>query len=54
MIVCIGHFTRWVELIPLPSSSKNFAQGLPEGVLNRYGALGEVLTNKVREFMEEF
>ena len=48
---CIEHITKWVELIPLPSkSSRNSARGLLEGVLSRYGALGEILTDQGREF----
>ena len=54
-MVCIEHFTKWVELIPLPSkSSKDSAYGLLEGVLSRYGARREVLTDQGREIMGEF
>ena len=46
VLVCIEHFTKWVELIPLPSkSSKDAARALLEGVQSRYRAPGEVLTN---------
>ena len=46
VLVCIEHFTKWVELIPLPSkSSKDVARALLEGVLSRYGAPGEILTD---------
>ena len=46
VLVCIEHFTKWVELIPLPSkSSKDAATALLDGVLSRYGALGEILTD---------
>ena len=55
ILVCIEHFSKWVELIPLPSkSSANAARGLLEGVLSRYGAPGEVLTDRGGEFMGEF
>ena len=55
VLVRIEHFTKWVELIPLPSkSSKNAARALLEGVLSRYGALGEGLTDQGREFQGEF
>ena len=55
MLVCIEHFTKWVELIPLPSkSSKDAARALLDGVLSRYGAPGEVLTHQGREFRGEF
>ena len=55
VMVRIEHFTKWVELIPLPSeSSKDSAQGFLKGVLSRYGAPGEVLTDEGREFKGEF
>ena len=54
VMVCIEHFTTWLELIPLPSkSSKNFARGLLRGVLSRYGVLEEILTDQGIEFMGE-
>ena len=55
VLVCIEHFTKWVELIPLPSkSSKDAARALLEGVLSRYGAQGEILKDQGREFQGEF
>ena len=55
VLVCIEHFTKWVELIPLPSkSSKDAARALLDGVLSRYGAPGEILTDQGREFQGEF
>ena len=49
VLVCIEHFTKWVELIPLPSkSSRDAARGLLECVLSRYGAPGEILTDQGR------
>ena len=55
VLVCIEHFTKWVEFILLPSkSSKDAARALPDGVLSRYGAPGEVLTDQGREFQGEF
>ena len=55
ILVCIEHFSKWVELIPLPSkSSANAARGLLEGVLSRYGAPGEVITDRGGEFQAEF
>ena len=37
VMVCIEHFTKWVELDPLPSkSSRDSARGLLEEVLSRY------------------
>ena len=55
VLVCIEHFTKWVELIPLPSkSSRDSTRGLLQGVLSRYGASGEILTDKGAEFKGEF
>ena len=49
VLVCIEHFTKWVELIPLPSkSSKDSPRALLEGVLNRYEAPEEVLNDQGR------
>ena len=54
-MVCIMHFTKWVELIPLPSKpSKNSARRFLEGVRSRYKAPKEMLTNLGHEFMGEF
>ena len=37
ILVCIEHFNKRVELIPLPSkSSANAVKGLLKGVLSRY------------------
>ena len=47
VLVCIEHFTKWVELIPLPSKcSKDAARALLEGVLSRYGALAQILKTR--------
>ena len=55
VLVCIEHFPKWVELIPLPSkSSRDFSQGLLQVVLGRYGAPGEILTDQGSEFKGEF
>ena len=55
ILVCIEHFSKWVELIPLPSkSSANAARGLLKRVLSRYGAPGEVVIDRGGEFQAEF
>ena len=55
ILVCIEHFTKWVELIPLPSkSSANVARAFLENVLSRYGVPGVVLTDQGTEFQGEF
>ena len=55
VMVCIEHFSKWVELVPVPSkSSAGVARAFLEGVLSRYGALGEVITDQGGEFQGEF
>ena len=55
VMVCIEHSTKWVELVPLPSKcSRDLARGLLEGVLSRYGAPGEILTDQGKELCKEF
>ena len=55
VMVCIEQFTKWIELIPLPSkAARDSARGLLEGVLSRYGAPGEILTDQGKEFDREF
>ena len=55
VMVCVEHFTKWVELIPLPlKSSRDSARGFLEGVLSIYWALGKVLTDQVSDFLGEF
>ena len=54
MLVCIEHFTKWVELLLPSKSSKDGDRALLEGMLRRYGAPGEILTDQGREFQGEF
>ena len=55
ILVCIEHFSKWVELIPLPSKSfANVAKELLGGVLGRYGAPGEIVTDRGGEFQAGF
>lgn len=52
VMVCIVHFTNWVELIPLPSELlQDSARGIPEGVLSRYEVPREELTDQGRDVM---
>ena len=51
ILVCIEHFIKWVELIPLPSkSSANAIRGFQKGVLSRCGAPGEVVIHGGGDF----
>ena len=55
VLVCIEHFTKWVELIPTPSkSAKDTTRAFLHGVLTRFGAPGEILTDQGNEFKGEF
>ena len=55
VMVCIDHFTKWVEQVPLASkSSYDAARGLLDSVLARYGAPGEILTDQGKEFQGSF
>ena len=54
VMVCIEHFSKWVELVPVPSkSSAGVAYGFLEAVLSRYGAPREVITYQGGEFQGE-
>jgi len=54
-MICIEHFSKWVELVPLmnkEASSTSFA--FLHAVLARYGAPAEVLTDRGSELKAEF
>ena len=54
-MVYIEHFSKWVELVPVPSkSSTGTAYGFSEAVLSRYRAPEEVITDQGGEFQGEF
>jgi hypothetical protein len=54
VVVMIEHFTKWIELVPIPKkSSFNNAPAL-KGVLTQFGAPAEVLTDQGEEFQREF
>ena len=55
VLVCIEHFTKWVELIPLPSKSSAYvATSFLENIISRYGVPAVVLTDQGTEFQGEF
>jgi hypothetical protein len=55
VVVMIEHFTKWVELVPIPEKSSFYtAAALLKGVLTRFGAPAEVLTDQGEEFRGEF
>ena len=54
-MIAVGHFTKWVELVPLQhKSSGDVAHAFLDEVLSRFGASGEVLTDQGSEFMGAF
>ena len=54
-MVCIEHFSKYVEVFPLKDKlSKEVAYHFLHGVLSRYGACAEVLTDGGGEFQGSF
>jgi hypothetical protein len=54
VVVMIEHFTKWVELVPIPKKSSFYTAAALKGVLTRFGAPAEVLTDQGEEFQGEF
>jgi hypothetical protein len=54
VMVMIEHFTKWVELVPITEKSSFYTAAALKGVLTRFGAPAEVLTDQGEEFQEEF
>jgi hypothetical protein len=54
VVVMIEHFTKWVELVPIPEKSSFYTAAALKGVLTRFGAPAEVLTDQGEEFQREF
>jgi transposase InsO family protein len=51
----IEHFSKWIELVPIPEKTSHHTAAALRGVLCRYGAPVEVLTDQGREeFQSEF
>jgi hypothetical protein len=48
------HFTKWVELVSIPEKSSFCTAAALKGVLTRFGAPAEVLTDQGEEFQGEF
>jgi hypothetical protein len=46
VVVMIEHFTKWVELVPIPEKSSFYTAAAWKGVLTRFGAPAEVLTDQ--------
>jgi hypothetical protein len=54
VVVMIEHFTKSVELVPIPEKSSLYTAAALKGVLTRFGAPAEVLTDQGEEFQGEF
>jgi len=55
IMIMIGHFSKWVELVALPDkSSHSTNQAFLQQVLSRFGACAECLTDQGLEFRGEF
>jgi hypothetical protein len=54
VVIMIEHFTKWVELVPIPEKSSFYTAAALKGVLTRFGAPAEVLTDQGEEFQGEF
>jgi hypothetical protein len=55
IMICIEHFSKWVEVVPLPNKqASTTAQGLMTAVISRFGAPAEVLHDQGSEFDGEF
>jgi hypothetical protein len=53
VVVMIEHFSKWVELIPIPEKELHHTAAALRGVLCRFGAPAKVLTDQGTEFQGE-
>jgi hypothetical protein len=49
VVVMIEHFSKWIELVPIPKKTSHHTAAPLRGVLCRYGAPAEVLTDQGNE-----
>jgi hypothetical protein len=54
VVVMVEHFSKWIELVPIPEKTSHHTAAALRGVLCRYGAPAEVLTDQGEEFQGEF
>jgi hypothetical protein len=51
----IKHFSKWLELVPLPDhNSEGAAYAFLDKLFNRFGVLTEVLTDQSKKFWGDF
>jgi hypothetical protein len=53
-MINLKHFTNWVELVPISEQSSFYTSAALKGVLTRFGAPAEVLTDQGEKFQGEF
>jgi hypothetical protein len=54
VVVTIENFSKWIELVPIPEKTSHYTAAALRGVLCRYGAPAEFLTDQDEEFQGEF
>jgi hypothetical protein len=54
VVVMIEHFSKWIELVPLPDETSHHTAAALQKVLCKYGVPAEVLTDQGEEFQGEF
>jgi hypothetical protein len=54
VVLMIEHFSKWIELVSIPEKTSHHTAAALRGVLCRYGAPAEVLTDQGNEFQGEF
>ena len=54
VVVMIEHFSKWIELVPIPAKKSLHTAAALRGVLCRFGAPAEVLTDQGEEFQGDF
>jgi transposase InsO family protein len=50
----LNHYSKWIELVSIPDKTSHHTAAALRGVLCRYGASAEVLTDQRKEFQGEF
>ena len=54
VLTMVEHFSKWVELAPLPSKDPKYTAAALRDVLTRFGAPAEIVTDQGSEFQGEF
>jgi hypothetical protein len=54
VVATIEHFTNWVELVPIPEKASFYTAAALKGLLTRFGAPTEVLTDQGENIQGEF